>query len=221
MDAFRKDTLEVLHKSGDEPEATELLSYASCVELAFMAAETMRVASVSYNRHAPSVRRLAEVFAKYAPLDQEIDADQVCAAAIEVPIAPLAALKATLRTDRFTFQDFAERIYGSPTVVGWWPGLMEDAVVLLDTFAELPGLPCLRSLVAIFECAAGGKSYVGGASAMLEKVLVSAGLPTEGYVVEAELSALGTAELGFQDFVEWLGQLCLKLREVECEGVHC
>jgi len=219
MDAFRRDTLDMLHKCGDELEATELLAYLEVVELAFVGAQAALDSSRMYNLHAPTVQQLADLFSRFAHLDKEMDASQFLQAAAELPLAPSARVKATLNASGFGFQTFAERVYGTSTNLGFWPGFMEDTAAHLETLGDVPHMPSLVRAAELYERASAGKSCVKGAEALLAgEVLPLLGLSPEELVIETELMALGDGELEFKAFVEWVGQLCLKVRDQRMEA---
>jgi len=216
-ETWRKETLEMFHKSGDEPEATELASYLDTVELAFQRADAIRDESKSFMKNAPSVRALAELFTQATRLDKDITVEQALNLAPKIPLGPSADLKVSLRKEKaLSFQAFAERIYGTPTICGWWPSLMEDLVVLLQEASHVKCLPSLSRLLEVFESASAGKTSIN-AETILEKVLAELNLPTEGLVVEGELSALRGEELEFKAFVPWMKQLCTILHDTEIE----
>lgn len=138
--------------------------------------------------------------------------------ATEVPLAPSAAVK-TSESGRksFTFQAFAERTYGTPSILGWWPSLMEDAAAELQAMKDVPRVPSLVKAVDLFEAAAQGKSSVHS-EVVFEQVLPAAGLPTEGLAVEDEIRALrecGGTSLEFKHFVTFLTKLCALVSEDE------
>jgi len=211
MDTFRSETLETLHKAGDEPEATELLSYLETMEQAFADVKMVLQDAKEHVRHAPGPMELAEIFRSIAPLDKELNPEQVLQAACKVPLLP-HILKATVGSLNLNFTGFAARVYGTPTIVGWWPSQLEDVAQHLEQLGPVPGLPGLEKSVELFEEAAGGKKSITP-QLILDVLLPAASLPLEGIVVETEILALGPKEMGFFDLVQWLGRLCIKLQE--------
>jgi len=211
MDTFRSETLETLHKAGDEPEATELLSYLETMEQAFADVKMVLQDAKEHVRHAPGPMELAEIFRSIAPLDKELNPEQVLQAACKVPLLP-HILKATVGSLNLNFTGFAARVYGTPTIVGWWPSQLEDVAQHLEQLGPVPGLPGLEKSVELFEEAAGGKKSITP-QLILDVLLPAASLPLEGIVVETEIIALGPKEMGFFDLVQWLGRLCIKLQE--------
>jgi hypothetical protein len=211
MDKFRSETLETLHQAGDEPEATELLSYLETMEQAFADVRMLLQDVKGHVRHAPEPHKLAEIFRSLAPLDKELNPGQVLQAATKVPLLP-HVVKATVGSSNLSFTGFAARVYGTPTILGWWPSQMEDVTQHLEQLGPVPGLPDLKKLVELFEEATGGKKSITP-QVILDVLLPAASLPTEGTIVESEIIALGTKELGFLDLVEWLGRLCVTLQE--------
>merc|ERR1712217_756868 len=99
MESWRKDTLEMLHKSGDEPEATDLLSYLDTVDLSFQRAASLKEESKAFMVHAPSITALAEIFSQSAPLDKDVTASQILEFAPKIPLGPTAELKAFVGKD--------------------------------------------------------------------------------------------------------------------------
>lgn len=214
MSEFRRETLEALHRGGDEPEATRLLSYLDSCELALMGAQEILDAATPKLHNAPTVRQLAEIFQKLAPLDAELTAEQLLQATAEVPLIPSAEVEASQAgAQNVGFQAFAALVYGTPRVLGLWPTLMEDAASVLRATDGLASLPTLPRLAQLFEEVADGKSTMS-AHALLERALPSLGLPTEGPVVELEFVEIrGDTALDFKAFVAWLGGLCVRLSE--------
>jgi len=210
--------LEVLHKSGDEADATELASYLTGTEAMLGVAQAALEESSAFVHNAPSVHALAEAFATVCHLDGELTMEELPKVLRLVPVGPMVAVIAPIGKQQvFTFQNFAHRVYGTPTLLGWWPSLMEDTAALWAApgrSARLPGLP---DLVAFFEGAAKGASSIGG-EALLEEVLPALGLPTEGQVAEqAFAEILGVGSLDLFHFAEWLSRFCARLSQLEQE----
>merc|ERR1719401_2824460 len=80
--------------------------------------------------HAPDVAALAGVFSQGGdPLDADLPAERVLGLLGAVPLAPVAAIKASMSgasKQKSNFQAFAEHVYGTPTICGWWPSYMEE-----------------------------------------------------------------------------------------------
>mmetsp|Transcript_42242 Transcript_42242/g.74068 ORF Transcript_42242/g.74068 Transcript_42242/m.74068 type:complete len:587 (+) Transcript_42242:70-1830(+) len=219
LEQFRSETLEMLHKSGDEPDATELLSYLTTVENMIQGAQAALDTSKSYCTLAPTVSQLADIFARFAPLDGELTFEQLPGPLSAVPIGPLAAALASMsgagKSQKFSLQSFGEHIYGTPMILGWWPSLMEQAAIERQALGEVPRLPDLAGLVALFERGAGGANKVCG-NALLEVVLPAAGLPASGDVVDASFIELGfNPELQFPAFAQWFSKVCVDLAAAE------
>jgi len=222
LDAFRDGILELLHQSGDEREATELVSYLASMEVVLSTAQATLEASRTHITHAPSVRSLAEAFGSAVRIDAELRTEQLWDVLRLVPIGPSAAVGATFSGGGLrglSFQDFAYRVYGTPTILGWWPSLMEDTAARWAALDERPPLlPDLRQLMEIFEAATHGASGVSG-EALLGEVLPVMGLPVEGAIVEELFAEIrGEGPLEFPQFAEWCLRLCTRLQEEALAG---
>eukprot|EP00928_Gymnodinium_smaydae_P023688 TRINITY_DN1944_c0_g1_i3.p1 TRINITY_DN1944_c0_g1~~TRINITY_DN1944_c0_g1_i3.p1 ORF type:complete len:200 (-),score=19.00 TRINITY_DN1944_c0_g1_i3:137-736(-) len=192
----------------------------------YEAAEHTLKESAHLMQHAPSVRTLAELFNSVAPLDQEADREGLFTAMSRIPIGPMAAVRASLSSGSqgaFTFHEFAMRVYGTPTILGWWPSLMEG---LARCWRELEigyssskhKLPSLEEMVFLFEQGAQGKSAISSAT-ILERTLPNLALPVEGAVVEDAFADIrGTEKLELQEFALWLRQLYCALMQEEREA---
>lgn len=215
---FRSETLEALCSSGEEKDAVELASYLAGAENMLSAAQALLDASVIHCAHAPSVSTLAELFARLAPLDSELDKEQVLELVRVVPLAPSAAVRASLsgaKALRFSFQNFAEHIYGAPTVCGWWPSLMEDTAALWGGLAVAHRVPDLTVIVSLFELGAKGGTKVDG-DVLLSEVLPAAGLPAQGDTIEGAFTEIvGEVPLDFPAFAKWLSWIYADLARAE------
>eukprot|EP00441_Pelagodinium_beii_P044104 CAMPEP_0197651984 /NCGR_PEP_ID=MMETSP1338-20131121/34173_1 /TAXON_ID=43686 ORGANISM="Pelagodinium beii, Strain RCC1491" /NCGR_SAMPLE_ID=MMETSP1338 /ASSEMBLY_ACC=CAM_ASM_000754 /LENGTH=561 /DNA_ID=CAMNT_0043226763 /DNA_START=45 /DNA_END=1727 /DNA_ORIENTATION=+ len=215
-DDFRVGTLEVLHKSGHSA-ATDLLAYLEFVEHAFVAGQAAKDLQKNDCPQAPSVLQLAEVFGHFAPLDGKLELSRVPEVCAELPLAPVATVKSSLSfaNDGLTLQSFMEHTYGTATILGWWPSLMEESAAKLAQ--SKVHLPSLAKAAAIFEVAAEGRNTIS-IQALHDTALPALGIMPEGAIVEAKFWELnGSAPLQFPDFVEWLGELCGDLAEAEAE----
>jgi hypothetical protein len=219
LESFRSQTLEVLCTSGEEQEAAiavELQSYLLTAENMLTSAQYTLDNSKAFCATAPDVTRLAEIFIKYAALDAEVPAETAFEMLAEVPLAPVAAIRASLSgttRPRFGFQAWAQHIYGTPTICGWWPSYMEDTAAVWSSLDEGAAqlAPALGSLCALFEHAARGGSTLPDHEALYE-VLPAAGLPQDGPVVEEAFSDIqGTPPMDFAAFALWIAQVCKAL----------
>eukprot|EP00913_Durusdinium_trenchii_P030268 g28358.t1 len=122
-EVFRQ-SLDSFHRAGDAA-STDLLSYMEMVESAFAAGEAAKLAQTHENPQAPTVLELAEVFSRLCPLDGKLDSHQLPDLCAQVPLAPLDRVRSSLHCD-LTLQAFLEHVYGTPTILGWWPSLMEE-----------------------------------------------------------------------------------------------
>jgi len=216
LSSFRQDVLGPMCDAGDSAPAVSLASYLADVEGMLQAAQDTLDATKSFVPHAPSVRSLAEVFAQLGPLDAEVGADQLLGALGAVPVGPrsavLASLSGSAAMTGFTFQDFARYVYGTPTVLGWWPGFMEDAAskwsaVQADWAATDHALPSLADVLALFERGAGDKSTVS-ALRLLEDIVPSLGFGMDSAAVEDAFYRIrGQERLSLSEFADWLGGL--------------
>lgn len=219
LEDFRRGTLEALHRTGQAPAATDLIAYLEFVENAFMAGQSAKDQQQADCPNAPTVLQLAELFGNSAPLDGKMllsHLPQICA---QVPLAPLATVQTSLGTysdDGLSLQSFLERVYGTPTILGWWPSLMEDAAQAAARSPLLPG--GLSRAAAVFEEAAEGRATVT-IQAIHDLVLPALGVQTESIAVEIKFSELnGSAPLSFVAFVRWLSELFLDIAAAEAEA---
>merc|ERR1712139_310672 len=79
-------------------------------------------------------------------------------------MGPSSDIKASLsgdRTGKFGFAAVAQHVYGTPTLLGWWPSLMEDVSCMWSepSFQKLQP-PLLEDLLFYYELGAKGKSGV-------------------------------------------------------------
>eukprot|EP00435_Cladocopium_sp_Y103_P035434 s2762_g9.t1 len=209
-ESFRQN-LDSMHDSGD-PRATELLGYMELVESALAAGQAAKSAQAKENPNAPEVMQLAEIFSSVRALDGKLEAadlEQLCAS---VPLAPREKVMGSLslRSD-LTLQAFLEHIYGTPTILGWWPSLMEEAA----SEAVQSGLP-LADVCSAFELAA-KRGHVE-IQDLHDVLLPALGLPTEGVVVEEKFAELhGSAPLPFRKFTKWLADFYIRLTQATNE----
>lgn len=213
LEQFRSETLEPMHRDGDEPDATELVSYLEVAENALASAKELYTTMLPTTKRPPSVPELSCIFNDFAPLDGELTEDQLFEALRRVPIGPKREIQGTLRTFRtarnWSFMQFATQIYGSPTVLGWWPSLMEDLRVAWDAIeAEAaPRTPTLQGFMDLWELASKGHDNIKS-DVILEEVLPAAGLPVEGEAVyELFAEIRGDVPLRIGDFALWFGRL--------------
>jgi hypothetical protein len=205
---FRVETLEVLHKAGDEKEATELISCMVDAENTMSAAESAFRESEHLLKNPPSVKSLAVIFNRFSPMHEELSVDQLLQALRAVPVGPSRDVRASLNRDKsakFSFGAFAQRIYGTPTLLGWWPSLMEhtDEMWNHPMFQEL-SLPPLADLLSYFELGAKGAPGLDGETIMNE-VLPAWKLPIEGELVEDLFAEIrGDELLNFRQFGTWM-----------------
>jgi hypothetical protein len=225
LESFRTQTLETLCTAGDELEAkaaVELQSYLISAENVLTGAQEALDNARAHNicRNAPDVTRLAEIFVKLAPLDAEIPAETAFGMLTEVPLAPVAAIRASLSGiphPRFSFQSWAQHVYGTSTICGWWPGYMEDTGALWSSLGEAPMVPSLAVLCVLFERGARGGSTVDN-DALFETVLPAAGLPQDGPVVEEAFRELqGAAPMDLPAFSRWMAEVWKGLAAAQAE----
>lgn len=204
---FRSETLELLHKAGDEKEASDLLSYSTAAENALAAANaTFEQSGLS---SPPNVKILAELFNEHAPMDGELSKTQLFAILSRVPIGPAKDVEASLSGDKtctFDFAAFAQRVYGSPTLLGWWPSLMEETHSMWSTpeFQELHP-PRLTEVLSYYELGAKGMSGVTS-DVILSEILPMWKKPVEGELVEDLFAEIRGETLKFKEFVSWMQQ---------------
>merc|ERR1719326_2698578 len=110
------------------------------------------------NWHAPSVNQLAEIFSRRTALNTEASLEDIMSAAMEIPLVPVITVKSTSGVSKsgLDFERFAEHVYGTPKILGWWPDLMEDAAAALASAGD--DVPSLTVASQLFETAAEGKS---------------------------------------------------------------
>jgi len=217
MSTWRMEALDWMQKAGDVPAATDLSSYLEIVDLAFIDAQSTLDLSKNHMQHAPSVQQLAEIFSMLAPLDKALSSEQLLLAAERIPLGPKRAVYSSWGNATLDFRSFAEQIYGTPTFLGLWPSLMEDVAARLTKVDEgLLHMPNLADVVRLFDVASEGKRTLG-AAAICEHVIPSIGVSQEEPTVEAEIGFLGFQQLEFKDFVNWLLQLCILLRDKQQE----
>lgn len=211
-ESFRQN-LDSMHDSGDAL-ATELLGYMELVESALAAGQAAKSAQAQENPNAPEVMQLAEIFSSVRALDGKLEAadlEQLCGL---VPLAPkervMASGSLAFRSD-MTLQAFLEHIYGTPTILGWWPSLMEEAA----SDAVQSGLP-LADVCSAFELAA-KRGHVE-IQDLHDVLLPALGLPTEGSVAEEKFAELhGSAPLPFRAFTKWLADFYIRLTQATNE----
>lgn len=223
---FRQSMLHVLCDSGEEVEAKELASYLITAEGVLESAQAILDEMNRFIPRAPGVHVLAELFSAFAPLDGELPAERLPEALRTVPIGPLAAVQASLSGGApprgFGFEDFTRHVYGTPTLLGWWPSLMENTAEAWEAALAAPGpsgfeRPSLAQLVGLFEQGAEGKSTLGAAT-LLEQTLPSLGIsPGRAAVEEAFARIRGQERLSQEEFGRWLGELYAGLAVEECE----
>jgi len=221
FDAFRNDVLEDMHASGDEKDATELISYLATADQMLSAAQA--AFTRAHSRNAPDICTLARIFTKFASFDHDLGLDQVLASLRMVPIGPSAATQVLINETKahaFNFQSFAELVYGTRSVSGLWPTLMESTSVLYDEIGEVPRLLPLPELLSVFESCSDDTAILRG-DVLLEKVLPALSLPTEGTVIEVAFQGItGSGALEFPAFVRWTSQLCRQLAEEEARQAN-
>jgi len=210
-ESFRQN-LDSMHDSGNA-HATELLGYMELVESALAAGQVAKTAQALENPNAPEVMQLAEIFSSVRALDGKLEAadlEQLCAL---VPLAPRERVMGSLGSLRndMTLQAFLEHIYGTPTILGWWPSLMEEAA----SDAVQSGLP-LVDVCSAFELAAKrGHVEIQDLHDVLLPALL---LPTEGSVAEEKFAELhGSAPLPFRALTKWLADFYIRLTQATNE----
>jgi len=206
LDSFRTDTL-VLYEQSDEKEAADLISYLNDTENAIHIAESTWKASQQHLKNAPSVKYLAEIFNKYSPMEGEVSFEKLLLILKEVPVGPANDVVTYLynqRNSTFSFGSLAQHVYGTPTLVGWWPSLMESVGELWarPKFQELKP-PCLMELLSYFELGAKGASRLAS-DIILYEVLPAWNLPTEGECIEDAFAEIRGETLDFNDFGKWM-----------------
>lgn len=217
LQSFRS-TLEILHKAGDEPNATGLASHLAFADSFYSAAQDAFNECQSYCKNVPDVRVLALAFNSAAPIEGELNPDELVKVLALVPVGPSSSIRATISgpsAHSFSFQAFAERVYGLPTLLGWWPSLMEDTAVMWcnPSLRPVELLPELRDFVEVFEHSAKGNSGVHGL-VIFEEILPALDLPTQGLAVEEAFTEIrGDGLLSLADFASWLCKLCRALQD--------
>jgi len=209
MEETFRETLDGLHR--DLPEARELLSYMELVESAMAAGQSAKAAQAHENPMAPSVMQLTDIFGNFSPLDGRMDLVHLASICAAVPLAPAEAVRRSLQSETsLTLQSFLEHVYGTPTILGWWPSLMEELASLAASTVGAGG-PGLGQLVASFEAASGGRSGLP-IQELHDVLLPSIGIETDGAVIEAKFAELhGSAPLSFKDFMRWIADLFVRL----------
>jgi hypothetical protein len=215
---FRSETLELLHKSGDEQEATDLLSCTVSGENALSASHAALAGSRGQLKNPPSVEFLARFFNEVSPMDGELTMDQLLRILPKIPIGPAKDVQASLRThstsSTFGFAAFAQHIYGTPTLLGWWPSLMEDtnAVWNAQTSQEVQ-LPSVCDLLFYYEVGAKGAPGITS-DAILHVVLPEWGQPVDGQLVEDLFAEIrGDTPLSLKEFAIWMRRYFLAVTE--------
>jgi len=208
LDAFRSETLDVLHSSGDEPEATELTSCATAGENALAAAHATLEQATGGLRNPPSVKFLAELFNEHSPMDAELTKEQLLQILPKVPVGPAKDVEASLsgcRFPKFSFMAFAQYIYGTPTLLGWWPSLVEDVNSMWNEPAfQVLQPPPMSELLSYYELGAKGTSGVTS-DVILHEVLPAWNQPVEGEQVEDLFAEIrGDEPLSFKEFGTWM-----------------
>jgi hypothetical protein len=206
LNEFRTDTL-VLYERDDEREAAELVSYLTNAENAIHIAECAFEESKPHLRHPPSVKQLAHIFNKYSPMDGELSFEQFSAATKEVPVGPASEVVAPFQNARsttFSFGWFAQHVYGTATVLGWWPNLMEETneLWIQPKFQELKP-PSLTEVLSYFELGAKGTSTLSS-EVILYEVLPAWNLPAEGERIENIFAEIRGETLNFKEFGRWM-----------------
>jgi len=217
---FRKH-LEELRSEGQGQESTDLASRLDACEAILAVADETHQAAADMVANAPNVHALALLFSDYAQLDQDLPPEHVEALVKRVPLGPMAAIQASRSggtKQAMSFDALAQRLYGSPTVLGWWPSLLQDTAAFWATRSEGSRLPDLVELVATFEAGTGGKSTISS-QVILDELLPRLGLATEGTAVEVAFSELrGDVKLNLEVFAQWLLQLEQALIQEEAEA---
>jgi len=205
---FRSDTLEGLHRAGDEQEATDLTSCTTAGENALAAAQSSFEEAKGELRDPPSVRALAELFNEYSPMDGELNKDQLFDLLPKVPLGPSLDVQVSLgvdKTSNFDFAAFIQRVYGTPTLLGWWPSLMDDVSAMWNepAFQEIRPPP-LTELLYHYQLSAKGSSGVT-CDAIFHDVLPALNQTLEGDLVEELFAEIrGDTPLSFKEFVIWM-----------------
>lgn len=215
LDTFRTETLDTFDTFGLDSlkQAADLNSMLTSVEQMLQAAQEVLDASSDCSQ-APRIPELARLFARFGALDGELGIAQLLEAFRQIPVGPAANIRSQLggsSSMKLNLKAFATRLYGSPETLGLWPSLMEDAAAHRRSLGEVPGLPDLPGLLALFEKGTHGTSALPQ-DRLLEEVLPAAELPVEGdAVLEAFTEIQGRGSLDFRSFVRWLCDLCVRL----------
>jgi len=213
MVTFREGKLEALRETDDTAEA--LAAFLNLVGSIFANAQAVLNESAVYCKHAPGVSELAHAFNAVAVIDNYIDLDQLRQVLKLVPIGPFALARERLRADvdsrRFGFLDVVEHLYGTPSIWGWWPSMMEDTAAMM---AECSAKLSLVVLVELFESGAGEGTTVCEESLRSQVLPAAHILETEGEAIDQSFSDLyGQPPLEFQQFVQWMITLTLRLAD--------
>jgi len=213
---FRSETLEVLHKAGDEREASDLLSYSTAAEDALAVAQA--ALEQSELSSPPTVRFLAELFNEQVPMDGELSKNQLLQILPSVPIGPAKDVEASLSGDKFPFAVFAQQVYGTPTLLGWWPSLMEETNSMWSTpaFQNLHPPP-LADLLFYYEQGAKGVSGVSS-DVILDEILPAWKQPVEGEQVEELFAEIRGEHLDFKEFGSWMCRYFHAVDQLRKEG---
>jgi hypothetical protein len=216
LENFRGQTLEDMHKCGDETEATELLSFLSGAEAMLLLAQGAIEAAGTKCQNAPGVYSLVEIFTTLAPLDGELQGSEAAFQALcSVPILPAAAWAFATKASNLTFQSFAEAIYGTRHDSGLWFQNMEEVAAEWVCLGEVPRLPSFPAVVQLFDlsCKNGEKGAAG--DILLEEVLPALHLPASGDAIEEAFSNIRGETLSFKSFALWVSQVCSRLANDE------
>jgi hypothetical protein len=207
LSSFRAETL-VLYDQADEKDATELILYLRDAENSIHIAESALEDSKQHLKNPPSIRYLAEAFNQHSSMEGELSFEQVLSVVKQVPVGPandVATSLYTKRTSTFSFGSFAQHVYGTPTLLGWWPSLMEEAHELWTrpSLQELKP-PSLAVVLSFFELGAKGTSSLSS-EIILNEVLPAWNLPVEGELVEDAFAKIRGESLNFKEFSKWMG----------------
>jgi hypothetical protein len=198
----------VLYDQADEKDATELILYLRDAENSIHIAESALEDSKQHLKNPPSIRYLAEAFNQHSSMEGELSFEQVLSVVKQVPVGPandVATSLYTKRTSTFSFGSFAQHVYGTPTLLGWWPSLMEEAHELWTrpSLQELKP-PSLAVVLSFFELGAKGTSSLSS-EIILNEVLPAWNLPVEGELVEDAFAKIRGESLNFKEFSKWMG----------------
>jgi len=212
MDEWRTETLASLCTDVDNSEAIALETYLRISEQLISHADAVYTVMARYCTYAPDVKKLARLFAQHACFDEQIVGEVVMAALMSVPLGPTCDI-ASPRVDRMSFAVFAEYVYGTQHIPGYWSSMMEDVCAILAEAVQngAQKLPRIEELISSYnQFSETGLSV----DALVEFILPSFGFPGVDEceaVYEAYAIVRGGDPLKFRPFVQWIADLAVEV----------